>query len=227
MWLWCYKNGNWITAVHLPGVDNTTADLESRSVHDNTEWKLNPVLFNKLCSSFGIPEIDLFASRLNAQVQKYCSWKPDPGAYAVDALAENLATWQFYAFPPFNLIGKVLQKIEIEQATGIIVVPYWPTQPWFSKFTQLCYDVPVILFSRQADPTLLHPWRPLQQLPAKTRLLGALVSGHPSKNLKSRTTQRGFSWPPGDQALGPNMHVHSNIGITIAIQGVQVQIHQV
>ena len=72
IWLWCQKHDNWISAVHLPGVDNTLADLESRSVHDNTEWKLNPILFNKLCQKFGTPEIDLFTSRLNAQLNKYC-----------------------------------------------------------------------------------------------------------------------------------------------------------
>ncbi len=36
IWLWCYKNNNWIMSAHLPGKTNIVADKESRSIHDNT-----------------------------------------------------------------------------------------------------------------------------------------------------------------------------------------------
>ena len=106
--LWCYENENWITASYLPGELNVVADRESRSVHDNTEWSLHPILFHKICQRWGTPEIDLFANRLNNKVPKYLSWKPDPGALAIDALNEVWSDWFFYAFPPFNLIGRIL-----------------------------------------------------------------------------------------------------------------------
>ena len=35
----------------------------------------------------------------------------------------------FYACPPFAAVGKVLHKIVLDVATGIIVVPNWPIQP--------------------------------------------------------------------------------------------------
>ena len=38
----------------------------------------------------------------------------------------------FYAFPPFSVIAACLQKIEQDQATGVLLVPIWWTQPWFS-----------------------------------------------------------------------------------------------
>jgi hypothetical protein len=38
----------WITAVHLPGVDNVTADKESRIIRDETEWSLNSIFFYKI-----------------------------------------------------------------------------------------------------------------------------------------------------------------------------------
>ena len=110
IWLWCYENNNWITACHLPGVLNTQADLESRSIHDNMEWKLHLILFNKICVKWGIPEIDLFANRLNNQLDRYISWKPDPGAMAVDAFALDWHKIKFYAFPPFNMIGRGAPK---------------------------------------------------------------------------------------------------------------------
>ena len=187
-------------------------------MHDNTEWKLHPVLFQKICKVYGTPEIDLFASRLNKQLEKYCSWKPDPGAYAIDSLSENWEKWFFYAFPPFNMIGKVLKKVESEKASGLIVVPYWPTQHWFSKFTQMCQFVPSILFSRDAVPTVDHPWRPTSQLP-KTRWLVGWISGRPSETWGSQMRQRPSSSHPGDHRHTDNTLQHSRNGIVIVIRG--------
>jgi len=145
LWAWCIDRNLWITAVHIPGAMNTVADFKSRHFKVETEWKLDVSVFREICAKFYLPDIDLFASRLNAQVDRYVSWFPDPGAEAVDAFSLNWNTLKFYAFPPFCLIPRCLQKIMIDQATGLMVVPYWPTQPWFSKLTQLLVDRPVIL----------------------------------------------------------------------------------
>ena len=185
IWLWCYENKNWISSAHLPGKDNVVADQESRSIHDNMEWKLHPTLFKRICDRWGHPEIDLFANRLNHQISSYVSWKPDPGAIAVDSLSMNWSSKFFYAFPPFNMIGKVLRKIEEENAKGLLVVPYWPTQTWFPKFLKMCVNGPCVLYRKDANPTLSHPWRKQASLPS-TRMLAALVSAtclQPSKSL--------------------------------------------
>ena len=167
------KLNNWLSCVHLAGKLNVIADRESRTQHDNMEWKLNPSLFRKRAERFAAPDIDLFACRLNFQVIRYFSWKPDPGVEQVDALAQDWQNLNFYAFPPFNMIGKVLNKINREESPGVIVVPYWPTQFWFSMFTAMIIKGPYVLFSRD-EPTLSHPHRPTHQLP-KMRLLAALV----------------------------------------------------
>ena len=77
------------------------------------------------------PEVDLFASRLNKKLQNYVSWQPDPKAVAVDAFTLNWAIQRFYAFPPFSLLTKIVQKVQEEAAEGILIVPWWPTQPWY------------------------------------------------------------------------------------------------
>ena len=175
VWRWCYERNNWITCVHLAGKLNVIADRQSRSEHDNMEWKLNTQLFQKISEKFGKPEVDLFASRLNYQVPRYFSWKPDPGAEQVDALAQDWSGLNFYAFPPFSLIGKVLNKINTEDAEGLLIVPYWPTQFWFSLFTSMITEGPFLVFSRD-QPTLSHPRRSLEELPTRLRLLVARVS---------------------------------------------------
>ena len=124
-----------------------------------TTWSgnLTQVFSQKLCKLWGTPDIDLFASRLNAQLPVYFAWKPDPGATAIDAFAENWGGKLMYTFPPFNLVARVIKKILSDQAEAIVVVPYWPTQSWFPKFANMCTHAPVILFSRTRD-NMRHPW---------------------------------------------------------------------
>ena len=44
--------------------------------------------------------MDLFTSRLTAQLPQYVSWRPDPGAFYIDALALHWKSLTGYAFPP-------------------------------------------------------------------------------------------------------------------------------
>ena len=85
IWEWCMMRGIWITASHLAGCRNTEADLLSRRFNDNIEWMLNKSVFAQIIEKYGRLDIDLFASRLNAQLPTYISWMPDPGAWTVDA----------------------------------------------------------------------------------------------------------------------------------------------
>lgn len=80
-------------------------------------------LFLSITQLWGTPDIDLFASQLNAQLTCYVSWKPDPGASYTDAFTIPWTHYFFYAFPPFSIILRCVQKIEQEEAEGMLVVP--------------------------------------------------------------------------------------------------------
>ena len=45
---------------------------------------------------------------------------------------------KFYALPPFSLVGKSIFKIVQEKVSGIMVIPWWPTQNWFPIMTVAC-----------------------------------------------------------------------------------------
>ena len=105
IWQWCTERGCWLTAAYLPGKANVIADAMSRKFNDQIEWQLNVCIFNRINDEFGPFEIDLFASRLNKQLGRYCAWKPDPAAVAVDAFSVDWTNKYFYAFPPFCLVG--------------------------------------------------------------------------------------------------------------------------
>ena len=126
-----------MSAAHIPGSSNVEADRLSRNPNLNLEWMLSRPIFQRIVSLFGRPDIDLFASRLNAQVETYVSWRPQPMAKFVDAFSIEWSQFFFYAFPPFCLIPRCVQKIIHDQASGILVIPRWTTHPFFHGCTQL------------------------------------------------------------------------------------------
>ena len=85
IWEYCLAREITLTAEYLPGTLNQDADQASRMFQDSSDWMLNKKIFTQVEKIFGKIEVDLFANRLNAQKQKYVSWKPDPGAMTMDA----------------------------------------------------------------------------------------------------------------------------------------------
>ena len=98
---------------------------------------LSAPIFQRIVALFGKPDIDLFASRLNAQVEDYVSWKPHPMAKFVDAFTIDWSQFFFYAYPPFCLVSRCVQKIIHDQASGILVIPLWTTEPYFTAVLSL------------------------------------------------------------------------------------------
>ena len=179
IWTWCIQRNIWVTAVSLPGKENVDADRESRTFNDNTEWSLEENIFQSIVKTYGMPSIDLFASRINRKVSHYVSWRPDPEAQFVDAFSCCWSQEHFYAFPPFSLILRCLKKIEMEEGEGIIIVPVWPIQPWYPKLMSLLVDMPRLLPVTRG--TLYLPSQPSQPHPmeGKLKLIACKLSGNP------------------------------------------------
>ncbi|XP_071948906.1 uncharacterized protein [Antedon mediterranea] len=102
IWYWAIERNIWLTAAHTPGIKNVEADVLSRNFVSGLEWQMNASIFSKIVDCFGVPDIDLFASRINHRVPAYASWKPDPNAVIIDAFTSDWSTFkQFYGFRPF------------------------------------------------------------------------------------------------------------------------------
>ena len=80
-------------------------------------------VFEYLVELFQIPDIDMFASRLNKQLPKYASWTPDPKSYIIDCISTSWENTYIYAFPPFSMIWPTINKIEKEAEKALIIVP--------------------------------------------------------------------------------------------------------
>ena len=164
IWSFCEKYNIWVTAAHIPGIDNTAADTESRRQYKEAEWKLDPKIFSEACKTLLFsPNLDCFASRLNCQLVDFVSFKPDPYAKFINAFSINWNEFNCYIFPPFSLIGKVLQKIKIDQAKVMIVAPQWPSQPWYTMFRKMLISNLITISPRQGllflpqSPESIHP----------------------------------------------------------------------
>ena len=174
--------GIFISVQHiLQGKDNCEADAESRTEKDDTEWSLDANIFDTIHKTFPELMVDLFASRLNNNLPKYVSRKPDPNAFATDAFS---LTWDndfYFMFPPFSLLPRILQKIEEDKASALLIAPLWPTQSWWPSPHLVagqcqCYRLP------NTRQILYLPHKPGQQHPMKNLNRGCfLLSRKPSK----------------------------------------------
>ena len=114
LWLWALRRGIMLSAQHIPGVSNQVADAESRVTVDRLDWKLSVAVFQKINAVWGPLEVDLFATRLSTQPDRFFSWRPDPLAEATDAFQQDWGPLKAYANPPWCLMGRVLKQVKAE-----------------------------------------------------------------------------------------------------------------
>jgi hypothetical protein len=168
----------------------------------------------------------MFASRLNAQLPVYCSWKPDPDSTFINAFTLNWNTFNnIYFFPPFSLMGRCLQKIRQEKAKGIVIAPLWPTQPWFTRLLELIVDYPVIICKRKALLTLPHTNKK-HPLTKKLQLIACKVSGNSFENEDFQKCLPIFSCHLGNVAPRSSTVYSSKDGFVSAVKGKSIKFLQ-
>ena len=150
IWLWCEARNLGLNTYHIPGKLNTKADALSRfskKLNDDMELSLNNTVSNKIESKMGKCDIDLFASAKNFTIDKYVCFVPDIRAYTVNAFSSTWNNAAHYIFPPFSILGAVLQKIRLDQARATLIAPLFCTQPWFPQI--LCNSYAAIITYHQ------------------------------------------------------------------------------
>ncbi len=221
---WAIMRNITLSAAHIPGRLNVLADKESRVLNLDTEWMLNTQVFKDLCSRYGSPSCDMFASRLNCQMKDYVSYRPDPGAKHVNAFSLSWKDTYTYMFPPFSVVPRVLQKLHQECADALIILPLWPTQAWFPAALQMATSAPVVLpklcLWLPQKPHLQHPLEP------RLRLLAMVLSGNASKSKAFRRKLQSFSTKPGDQAPMPRMGLTTRSGTCFVVKDKLMYCHQ-
>ena len=204
LWLWAEKHNAWLSAAYIPGTMNVEADEQSREFDDATEWSLSDDIFEEICHMWGTPDIDMFASRINAKLDTYVSWKPDPHSIAIDAFT---FPWDFsliYCFPPFSIVWRTVEKILRDKVEAVLIVPLWPTQSWYPCLMKMITDYPLVFSANQLllqnKPQAKHP------LHYKLKLAALRLSGDPLQNIEFLKRVRTLSCPHGALRHGSDMH---------------------
>ncbi len=143
---------------------------------------------------------------LHLELTIYVSYRPDPEAIAVNAFHISWTQYSFYAFPPFSVIMQVLRKIQEDQSTGILVIPNWPTQVWWTRAMDMLVQQPVLL--PRDKHTLFLPSHPEQihHLHNKLCLLLCHLSGNSSKSRAFRQQLQELSRAHGSQVQENSTH---------------------
>lgn len=149
---WCQTKEVTLSAVHVAGADNCLADALSRpgqlltqDKFRSVEWELSQKVANQIFQRWGIPRVDLFATRLNRKVPVFCSRLPDPMALQGDPLMLSWSQGLLYLFPPLSLVLQSLAKIRREEAEAIAIIPWWPARGWFPLLLEMVVDLPILL----------------------------------------------------------------------------------
>jgi hypothetical protein len=111
----------------IPSEENIQVDAASR-FQSLPDWHLSPDVFLQISAFKGLPQIDLFASRLSAQTIRFYSWDAADSPEAIDALSQ---IWDFdlaFLFLPIPLLKRVVRKLEKSRGTFLLVTPYWDAQ---------------------------------------------------------------------------------------------------
>ena len=174
-----------------------------------------------------MPDIDLFASRLNKQIDNYVSWFPDPDACYVDAFSFSWHNLTPYIFPPFSQIPAVLQKVEDDMVRrAILIVPFWPTQMWFPILLESLIDIPIKLPMCSNLLRLVHNNQNHPMNKRKLFLIACVISGNASV-IKVFQNQLQKSSPIlGDSQLTRNMNNLGDYGYFGVVRNKLIHLNQ-
>ena len=140
-------------------------------------WKLRENTFNNICSQLSTsPKIDLFATRLNTQLSTFVSYRPDPKCIAVNAFLLDWSNLDFYAFPPFVCLNRVLQKIYQDKAKGIVIAPDLPSQPFYPRLIAMSVKT-ISIAPRETNLYLPNQLAVKHPLGKTLQILACLVDG--------------------------------------------------
>ena len=178
MYLWetVLSRGGWLKAVWVPREENQLSDLLSKSALQTWDFSLDKDVAAGLWTRWFLPTVDTFASKACHLLPQYYSWHPDQNSQTRDALSVRCWPDRVYCFPPVPMISLVLQKIQSDRVTAIIIVPGWKSALWWDMLNKMLLEEPVHL---PYYTSILSYSNPLtqQRLPYLHPLVACLVSG--------------------------------------------------
>jgi len=155
---WCLKRRLLVTARHIPGALNVSADALSRPQTRYGEHCLAPAAWRRL-----FPQrqpVDLFATSTTARAPRYFSRVRDPAAIGTDAMSSPWPAGTLYAFPPLPLLLPLVMSLQSRLrpgATLALITPAWVSAPWYPLLRELA-PPPLSLSASSVLGSPTWPW---------------------------------------------------------------------
>lgn len=125
-----------------------------------------------------------------------------------------------YANPPWNLVGRVLNRVRQQHATLVLIAPVWKSQPWYPSLLEVAIDFPVFLPIKR---NLIFPTHPECVPDVMPQLANWLISGNSTKIRQFQKRSQSFSWHHGDKGF-QGLTTHSfESGLAGAVNGTMIQ----
>ena len=216
----CLNKQITVTAEYLPEDLNHETDWQSTNFRDSSNWKLNPTVFQPLNHQWVPLTIDLFADRMNTQLQIYISWFSDPFAQGTDAFQITWSNLRGDSFSPFSMICRCLAKIQKVHAMIVLITPTWHTQAWYKVILEMCCRQPILL--HPLNNLLLSP--NLQPHPlvlqGHLQLAAWMATGKPCFQMEFRSKLPNFLTPSlGGEARQQLTTAPGNSGVAGVVRG--------
>jgi hypothetical protein len=226
MLMWCQTQNMRLHAQHIAGLSNRMADLLSRKRVAPTEWSLHTAVVETVFAIMGRPHIDLFASEENRKLPIFCTWQRSEVALAMDALSISWNGFLGYAFPPFALLHKVLEKVRHHTCKVILIAPAWPKRAWYVQILRHLAGQPVLLPCRE-DLLSQNRGRILHPEPEFLRLAAWPVSGVDSEIKDFRRRLQNLSQRPSEEEPGRFTKEDSENLLAGVVEGKKILFRQI
>ncbi len=158
------------------------------------------------------------------QLQHYVSWRPDPGAMAIDAFNMNWTKFQGYANLSWNLIGRVLTQVREQRAQITLVAPTWKSQPWYPVLLGMLIREPLMLPRNHGTIILTHSVNQPHMTP---QLAAWSVFGIDSAVKSFQRRLQGYSSHPGSRRQTSHMTHCSKSGCAGVIKGIFIPFQEI
>ena len=116
-----------------------------KKIKANCRMEVEPYSVPKNCCSLRDATDRFVCDKSQHSAQKICVMDTTPQSAAIDAFSVQWSDPLSYAFPPFSLIMRCVQRIKNQGGKILLVTPVWRSRPWYPLLFSLLYDQPLHL----------------------------------------------------------------------------------
>ncbi len=124
IWEWAYSWFKFLRAMYVVGPANLTTDQFPREGQLPREWRLHPEVVGEIWVRFGTAVVDLFTSRETMHCPLLFSIGRDNPPLGTNVMAHQWPQGLLYAFPTFTLLHPLLQRVQVEEVSLILLGSY-------------------------------------------------------------------------------------------------------